>query len=183
MLQSARRRPEINETKPDRSVEALNDGAWFLATCPVPGTREPQRAVEWAIQAVPAKPGQATLWNTLGVAHYRDENWPAALAALQKSMDLQDGGTGFDWFFLAMIHWQMGEKDDSRNWFDKAVEWMDKNGPHDDELTRFRTEAHQACGHPHSAGSSDRDCGRALRGRSDWSPASPGRDRHEQRPG
>jgi WD40 repeat protein/serine/threonine protein kinase len=134
---------EFNEVRPGHFPEALNDGAWFLATCPVPGTREPQRAVDWATQAVTAKPGEATLWNTLGVAHYRDENWPAALSALQKSVDLQDGGTGFDWFFLAMIHWQLGEKDESRNWFDKAVEWMDKNGPHDDELIRFRTEAQQ----------------------------------------
>ena len=55
-------------------------------------------------------------------------------------MELRDGDS-FNWFFLAMAHWQVGEKDKARQWYAKAVAWMDKNKPTDAELTRFRAEA------------------------------------------
>ena len=50
-------------------------------------------------------------------------------------------GNSFDFFFLAMAHWQLGEKEQARQWNDKAVAWMDKNTPKDEELLRFRAEA------------------------------------------
>ena len=56
-------------------------------------------------------------------------------------MDLRKGGDSFDWFFLAMAHWQLGETDKARKWFDQAVGWMDKNQPRNAELRRFRAEA------------------------------------------
>ncbi len=56
-------------------------------------------------------------------------------------MELREGGSGFDWFFLAMAYWQLGDEAVSRNWYDKAVKWMDKNQPEDAELRRFRPEA------------------------------------------
>ena len=37
---------------------------------------------------------------------------------------MQAGGSSFDWFFLAMAHWRLGDKDEARMWFDRAVEWM-----------------------------------------------------------
>ena len=36
-----------------------------------------------------------------------------------------------DWFFLAMARWQLGEKDKAREWYDRAVQWMDKNQPNE----------------------------------------------------
>ena len=38
-------------------------------------------------------------------------------------MELQGGGDANDRFFLAMAHWQKGDKDEAREWFDKAVAW------------------------------------------------------------
>ncbi len=61
--------------------------------------------------------------------------------ALEKSMELGKGGISFDWFFLAMAHWQLGKKDEARQWYDKAVPWMEKNNPKNEELRRFRAEA------------------------------------------
>ena len=49
-------------------------------------------------------------------------------------------------FFLAMAHWQLGEKDKAREWFDKAVKWMDKGKKDDAELKRFRAEAAELLG-------------------------------------
>ena len=46
-------------------------------------------------------------------------------------MDLRNGGDSFDWFFLAMAHWRLGEKDKAREWYERAVQWMDKNQPDD----------------------------------------------------
>jgi tetratricopeptide (TPR) repeat protein len=74
------------------------------------------------------------------VAHYRNGDWKEAAAALEKSIALSKGGTAFDWFFLAMARWQLGQKDEARKWYDKAVAWMDKNQPKNDELRRFRAE-------------------------------------------
>ncbi len=64
------------------------------------------------------------------------------MSALEKSMELGKGGNSFDWFFLAMAHWQLGDKKQARQWYDKAVTWMDKHKPFgEEELTRFRAEA------------------------------------------
>ena len=45
-----------------------------------------------------------------------------------------------------MTHWQLGNKEQARRWFDKAVGWMEKNRPKDEELLRFRAEADQLIG-------------------------------------
>ena len=34
----------------------------------------------------------------------------------------------------------------ARNWYDKAVAWMVKNQPQDEELRRFRVEAEELLG-------------------------------------
>ena len=67
--------------------------------------------------------------------------WKAAIEALTKSMELRKGGDSNDWFFLAMAHWQLGDKTQARSWYDKAVPWMEKNQPKNEELLRFRAEA------------------------------------------
>jgi hypothetical protein len=61
-------------------------------------------------------------------------------------MELRKGGDANDWLFLAMAHWQLGEKDKAREWYDKAVQWMNKNQPKDEELRRFRVEAAEVLG-------------------------------------
>ena len=66
--------------------------------------------------------------------------------AREKPMELRKGGDSFDWFFLALAHWQLGEKEKARTWFDRAVQWMDKHQPMDEELRRFRSEAAQSLG-------------------------------------
>jgi hypothetical protein len=55
-------------------------------------------------------------------------------------MSLGKGGDALDWFFLAMAHWQQGDKEQARTWYGRAVQWMEKNRPQDGELRRFRAE-------------------------------------------
>jgi WD40 repeat protein/serine/threonine protein kinase/tetratricopeptide (TPR) repeat protein len=124
------------------AAQILNNMAWSLATCPDAKFRDAERAVELAKRAVVVAPRDGPSWNTLGVAHYCARNWAAAIDALQKSRALQhDKVVRWDAFFLAMAHWQLGSKDDARQWYDQAVEWMDKYQPQNEELHRFRVEA------------------------------------------
>jgi WD40 repeat protein/tetratricopeptide (TPR) repeat protein len=122
-------------------AETLNEVAWLLATCPEAKIRDPGRAVELTKKAIELAPKEGTYWNTLGVAHYRAGDWKAAIEALTKSMEYRNGGDSADWFFLAMAHWQLGDKTQARSWYDKAVTWMEKYQPKDEELLRFRAEA------------------------------------------
>jgi tetratricopeptide (TPR) repeat protein/tRNA A-37 threonylcarbamoyl transferase component Bud32 len=128
---------EMDSDDPDLN----NNLAWFLATRVAPPLRDPARAVRLAKKAVAARPRSGDYRNTLGVALYRNGDDRAALAELETSMSLRDGGDSFDWFFLAMAHWRLGERDKAQTWFDRAVLWMDSYRPHNHELRRFRAEA------------------------------------------
>jgi tetratricopeptide (TPR) repeat protein len=136
----ALREKNLQKATPDQQGSRSNELAWALATVAEPKLRDAKRAVELAQKAVQLRPSDRARWNTLGVAHYRAGDFHEALAALEKSMQLGVDGDAVDWFFLAMAYWQLGDKDEARTWYDKAVEWTDKNKPHNEELTRFRTE-------------------------------------------
>jgi tetratricopeptide (TPR) repeat protein len=133
---------------PDHPVTlaSMNHVAWDLATLPDPRLREPQEAIELAKRAVESAPNDGNFWNTLGVANYRTGDWKAAVAALEKSIELREGGDGSDFFFRAMAHWQLDQANDARKWHEQAVEWMEKNNPHNVELNRFRAEAAELLG-------------------------------------
>jgi hypothetical protein len=53
----------------------------------------------------------------------------------------------YDGFFLAMAHWQLGDREQARAWFEKAVAWMEK-GPKERqaEMQSFRDEAAERLG-------------------------------------
>jgi serine/threonine protein kinase/Flp pilus assembly protein TadD len=124
-----------------------NNLAWLLATYPDVKIRDPKRAVELARRAAELTPKEGNHWNTLGVAYYRAGDWKAAVEALRKSDELlKSNELSFNAFFLAMAHWQLGEKDEARKWYDRAVVWMAKNQPKNEELIRFRVEAEALLG-------------------------------------
>jgi len=133
------------ELNPDEA-QYYNHLAWILGTCPAAQFRDSKRAGELAQKAVELAPQEGAFWNTLGVAQYQGGDWKAAIAALEKSMQLRQGGDSNDWFFLAMAHWQLGAQDEARKWYDQAVEWMAKNKSQDAELKRFRDEAAELLG-------------------------------------
>ena len=108
--------------------------------------REPALGVKLARGAVELEPGVATYWNTLGVAQYRAGDWNAAIAALQKSMELRKGGDSFDWFFLAMAYEKLGDTEKARQWYERATVWMEKNRATDEQLARFNSGSGRAAG-------------------------------------
>jgi len=141
----ALRTAKLHIEHPD-TIKSMNTVAWELANSPDQKLRDPNRAVALARKAVELAPEKRDYWNTLGAAKYRVGDWKGAIADLTKSCELPKGGDGTDWFFLAMAHWRLGDKDQSRMWYEKAFEWMEKNKPHDEELRRFRAEAAELLG-------------------------------------
>jgi Tfp pilus assembly protein PilF len=119
--------------------------AWLLSTAPDARVRDPQRAIPLAKKAVELAPNSGIYWTTLGVAHYRAGDWKAALAALEKSLQLY-GKNALPGFFLAMCHEKLGDKDKARQCYEQAARWMDKSQPKNEELGRFRAEAAEVLG-------------------------------------
>ena len=127
---------------------ALNNLAWLLATCEDVQLREPEQALSYARKAVELAGDEGTYWNTLGVAYFRLQDWDGATKALDRSMELRGHSDSYDWFFLAMIHASKNQKEEGRQWYEKAVAWFHETRQGDRELYRFQIEAAQALGIP-----------------------------------
>ena len=122
---------------------AQNNLAWTLVRSADPELRDPATATELARKAVESWREKWIILEHPGVlAHYRSGEWKAAIEALTKSMELlHDENESFNTFFLAMAHWKLGDKTQSRSRYDKADSWMVKYQPKNPELVGFRGEA------------------------------------------
>jgi tetratricopeptide (TPR) repeat protein len=126
----------------DALAERLNNLAWCLATAAERDARAPDLAVSMAKEAVELKPQEGNYHNTLGTALFRAGRWTDAVVTLERADQLRGGKNfGSNAFFRAMAQWQRGDNDEARGWYARAVEWMDKNEPKNEELQRFRAEA------------------------------------------
>jgi serine/threonine-protein kinase len=105
------------------NAQLRNSLAWKLLL----QTRRPQHeyseALVHARKAVELAPKDGNIANTLALAEYRLGHWAESIAASGRSIELLKDVDASNWFFLAMAHWQKGDKDEARKWFDKAVEW------------------------------------------------------------
>jgi tetratricopeptide (TPR) repeat protein len=143
---------KVIDLNPDSSI-TKNNVTWFLANCPEPRYRDPARAVELAEAAVKLAPKEGNHWNTLGVAQYRAGKWKSAIESLTKSMELLKGQwESYNTLFLAMAHWQLGEKEKARQWYARGAQWMEKNQEalkkheREQEVVRFCAEAAELLG-------------------------------------
>jgi tetratricopeptide (TPR) repeat protein len=132
----------VGPVNPDR----INYWAWCLAAPSNPRLRDPTRAIELAKKAIEVTPGNGDYWSTLGVAEYRAGQWQSAIASLIKSSELKKGNETIDLLFLAMAHWRLGHRDEGRQWYDKAVAWMDEHETENDAIVQFRAEANELLG-------------------------------------
>ena len=139
---------KLGPEHPD-TLSSMNELAWFLATVTDEELRDTTRAVEIAQAVVAASPQTAYYRRTLGIALYRAGAWQEAIAHLEAGINLRESADSerlYSAVFLAMAHWQLGEKDEARDWLKKAVQWMEQANANDADLKRFRAEAEYLIG-------------------------------------
>jgi tetratricopeptide (TPR) repeat protein len=135
---------------PDHST-AQNNLAWLLLIGPKE-LRDAKDALVHARAAVAREEHQVFL-NTLGIALYRNGQYPQSVATLEKSLAAaNDQFDAFDLFFLAMCHAKLGHPANAKDCFDRAVKWVNgqKNLPaqYVEELKAFRAEAEEVLAKP-----------------------------------
>jgi serine/threonine protein kinase/Flp pilus assembly protein TadD len=114
--------------------------AWLYATSRTVPFRDPGRAESLAREVLARTPDDGDVWNTLGVAQYREGRFADSIVSLRKSMEFRHGGDSNDYFFMAMDEWRLGHRGEAGRWRNRAVEWMAKNRPGDGDLGRFAAE-------------------------------------------
>jgi tetratricopeptide (TPR) repeat protein len=120
--------------------------ACFLATDADPRVREPRRAVQIARRVVEQRPEQRGYWCTLGAAQYAAGDYPNAVQSLGKAVRGPYGFAGYAAIYLAMAYWQLGQTEEARAWYDRAVAQMEKRELHDVGNLRLRGEAETLLG-------------------------------------
>ncbi len=95
--------------------------AFFLTSCPDPRYRDAKRGVQLAAEAARNEPKSADCWQVLALAQYRAGDWQATLAACQKALEFATSGDAYHLLVMAMAHWQLGHKEEARQWYNEAV--------------------------------------------------------------
>jgi tetratricopeptide (TPR) repeat protein/tRNA A-37 threonylcarbamoyl transferase component Bud32 len=70
---------------------------------------------------------------------------PKMAPEFEEMVERCKGGSAEQWFFVAIAKSRLGQAD-AREWFDKAVAWMEKHAPGDADFQRLRSEAEQVIG-------------------------------------
>jgi tetratricopeptide (TPR) repeat protein len=145
-VETYRRAAALESTLDPDDANAQDWLAWFLAACADPQFRDPRRAVALAKKCVERQPQNSSYRTTLGVAHYRAGDWKAADEVLTKAARMSERDFGYNWFFLAMAQWQLGDRERARQSYAAAADWMRRYQPWKYELRRFRAEAEALLG-------------------------------------
>jgi tetratricopeptide (TPR) repeat protein len=111
---------------------------------------QPEKAVADCARAVDLMPALGNGWSNLGKAHYRTGDAKEAVVALNKALDLRPGREGDEWFFLAMALRQLGQPDEARKAYERAIRWAEKNpdvvaknAEQADDFRRLRAEVEE----------------------------------------
>jgi tetratricopeptide (TPR) repeat protein len=138
--------------------------AWMLVICPYQDLRNESLAVRAAQRGVELQPASGNYYKTLGGALYRaaaekpdDADWQAAIEALERSLELKPGAKGANRLLLAMSHWQLAHssrarprlspklqehhREQARQLYREASEWIEKNEPSGKQVRRLKQEA------------------------------------------
>jgi len=73
-------------------------------------------------------------WSRLAAAYAAAGEWPPALEALRRAVPAPTGGTGYEYFLLALAHARLSHPDEARRWYDGGMDWLKQHG--DDEALR-----------------------------------------------
>lgn len=127
-------------------TSAYNRLAWLLANCPDTELRNTDRAVQVAARATEFAPKITMCWKALGIALYRDAKWEKAVIALETAIAGDPYESSYDWLFLAMAHWQLGNRQLARECFSQAPQQMPELGENGAKLGEIRAEGSDLLG-------------------------------------
>jgi tetratricopeptide (TPR) repeat protein len=159
----ARLRTDASLSEPLRQralamAEHHHETAWSLVVAADLMKQKGQLTAAIAVykKALGLKPDFAMAHQNIALAHYGNGDWKNALAALNKAAKLRELNNDFvrgdHFFWLAMTHWQLGDKGQARIFYDKGVEAMPKSLSADPRplrdytLERYRAEAAELLG-------------------------------------
>lgn len=114
----------------------LNSHAWMLALENQLSEEDQAVALELSETATKLSPQSGYLWNTRALVLARAERWSESLTAIDKAINLDQGGSPSDWYIKAMALAGNGDKEGARQWFNKAESWRASNSPNNSELRR-----------------------------------------------
>lgn len=122
----------------------VNSYSWLLAIDPKVSHANAEKAAKLSEKATSLAPRIANYWNTHALALYRVGRIEEAFAAVEKSIELSQGGAISDWYFKSMILCQLGRVDEAKAWYTKAESRRQIQSPSDLELVRFSDETRTA---------------------------------------
>jgi tetratricopeptide (TPR) repeat protein len=123
------------------------DLAWELIDCRDPSQRDAPRAVELAIRATELRPHDAAAWRVRGAALYRVGRWQEAVAALERSRQLEKIDETLTCYYLAMGYQRLGEASRADKALSSGELAFAKQFRHDRTLKDLREEAKQTLSH------------------------------------
>jgi tetratricopeptide (TPR) repeat protein len=112
---------------------------------------DPLLVLPVARRVVELDPDKWEYWHTLGIAEYRAGNYRQAIEALNRSQSLEGRMDGYNFFWLAMAHWQLGEEATGREWLNRAILWGDRDSWNKQQLLNYRREAEDLMTEPDAA--------------------------------
>lgn len=111
-----------SETRPDR----INDLAWGMVLGPV-ALDDYALALERTRALAAATPDSYLRLTTLGALEYRSGQFDRAIRTLERATVLHgQGGTPFDWLFLAMAHHARGQPAKAQVYLGHTLRWVDQ---------------------------------------------------------
>jgi serine/threonine protein kinase/Flp pilus assembly protein TadD len=120
-------------------VPAHNYLAWLLLSAEDLSLRDPKQALFHAEKGLSKNPTPPEN-NTVGVAYYRIGRFKEAVDTLSEVARLRNDICKDTYFFLAMALWQLGDKNEARDWFDKGVQWVQEKEP---QMAPFMRREHR----------------------------------------
>ena len=133
---------------------AASNFVWMVARYPGRSEKDYAEALRLAEMCVEQRPKESDSWQVLGWARYRNGQWQPAIDALETSIELQKNkGDAWQWIFLSMAHWQLGNKAEAHEWYVKSIARRTKSK--NEEWLRFRNEARELLGMPVVVGHTD----------------------------
>jgi predicted Zn-dependent protease len=118
--------------------------AWSLLDCRDIEQRNLPRAVEFASHAIALRPQDAGAWLVRGAALYRVGRCQEAVAALEKSSQLDRSGQSAVCYYLALSYQKLDKAIEARNALTKAESRFAASKTTDHSLTELREETRQA---------------------------------------